>query len=121
MSYFMSELGTECSNHHWWNWGVPYCNVAQNTTLTYNAGIYKGVYSSLYGYTNMPSKYANNGNHEDYAETWREVVVKAYLDSGDTSWITEAKLLYNAPRYNFNHNIDKRRTVMESIITGSWK
>lgn len=121
MSYFMKQLETKCSNHPWWSWKVPYCNKDQGKTVSYNAGPYKGTPSNGYGYTNMPSEYATHGNYEDYAETWREVVVKAYIDSGDTAWINEAKLLYDAKGYNFNHSIGQRRTVMESIINGSWK
>jgi len=66
----------------------------------------------------MPSDYAAVGSYEDFAETWREVVTRAYIRSGDTSYIRQAQLVYN---HNLNHDIGRRRKVMNSIINGSWR
>jgi len=116
MDYFMSELETHCSNQ-WWFQKSAYCNTRQQSGVKYDAGPFAVGSTSQTQY--MPSLYALVGSYEDFAETWREVVVKAYIDSGDTAYITEANLVY---AYDINsHDIGQRRIVMTSIIDGSWK
>jgi hypothetical protein len=107
VKYFMHELGASCSN------GANYCNIDDKKAgLTYNPGM---------GSSNMPSGYASHGSYEDFAETWREVVTQAYIRSGDTTYIKQARLVYDAPGMGFNHDIGRRRKVMNSIINGSWR
>jgi hypothetical protein len=114
IQYFMRELGASCSN------GANYCNRYQDSTVTYIPGPSAGTPPK---YEHMPSSYALVGSYEDFAETWREVVTRAYIRSGDTTYIRQARLVYNfniAP-LALNHDIGRRRKVMNSIINGSWK
>jgi hypothetical protein len=113
IDYFMSQLGSYCDNQ------VPYCSIddKQNPT-TYNPGYYAGTTRNPIAF--MPSKYATHGNSEDFAETFREVVNSAYFQSGDNAYLPDARLVYNAKKMGFNHNIGMRRVVMHNIIDGTW-
>jgi hypothetical protein len=110
VKYFRDELGASCSN------GKNYCNTNEDHTLTYKPGSFAGDKNQ-----NMPSSYALIGSYEDFAETWREVVTSAYIRSGDTTYIRQAWLVYNSNYYKLNHDIGRRRKVMNSIINGSWR
>jgi RHS repeat-associated protein len=113
LTYFMNALGAKCFPNPSW------CNSAQDRNSEYILDpYYSGDASEKYGYEHMPSRYAGNGNMEDFAETWREVVTKAYLRSGDTTYLREARLAYNYSTNN--HKIGERRSVMTRVINGLW-
>jgi len=114
-NYFVKELGARCYDSVT---GITlnYCYQDNNGTDKYDPGKYAGDQLQF-----MPSSYANKGKGEDFAETFREVVVSAYLASGDQFYIKEARLVYDFPGMGFNHDIGKRREVMETIINGSWR
>lgn len=116
MDYFMSKLKSHCSNQPFWRKGF-YCDKRQGNGVVYDPGKLAGDTTDPIKY--MPSKYATLGSYEDFAETWREVVVKAYIDSGDTAYLAQANLVYKFDVYS--HDIGQRRVVMTSIIDGSWK
>jgi hypothetical protein len=111
MDYFMGELGAHCSNQPVDRVGY-YCNSDQDPSIIYDPG------KSANGTQNIPSEYALHGSYEDFAETWREVVTRAYIRSGDAVYIRQAWIVYN---HKLNHDIGRRRKVMNSIINGSWK
>jgi hypothetical protein len=111
LNYFKSKLQTSMEN------GI------------YNPGPYKGSSSEIYGYTHMPSKYAINNSAEDFAETFREVVVHRYLDSPENKFPNEfndatseydATGIGNPSGVPFNHDIGERLAVMQQIISGNW-
>jgi RHS repeat-associated protein len=108
--YFMNQLGSQC------NGGIiadnyPYClNSGKRHTGKYEPG----------DSSHLPSDYAGRGNFEDYAETFREVVVKAYLDMGTGSvYYNYAQEEYTYNKKD-NHDIGSRRTIMKAIINGTW-
>jgi hypothetical protein len=110
IDYFMSELEASCNNQK------SYCN-EKDIGVDYEPGRFAGPQNDPLKY--MPSTYAATGSYEDFAETWREVVTRAYIRSGDTTYIKQARLVYIYD--NLNHDIGRRRKVMNSIIDGSWK
>jgi hypothetical protein len=112
LAYFMTELETKCSNQPWWK-DVRYCNSNQQPGVTYDPGRYAG---DKFQY--MPSSYAMVGSFEDFAETWKEVVMSAYVSTGGI-WVNDAK--HANEFFSANHNIRERRTVMTKIINGSWR
>ena len=117
MNYFMKELESRCSNKKWWK-VTQYCHEILQPGVDYDPGRFAGDPTVSNSIIYMPSLYATMGNGEDFAETWREVVTRAYIDSSDTAYINEANLIYN---YQINsHHIRQRRTVMTDIINGSW-
>ncbi len=120
LAYFMNKLGTQCLNFQSGLTGFPYCYTDKGPDSSlYYVGPDAGSYSMGNGYSNMPSLYSAQGDWEDYAETFRVVVVSAYFSSGRTNYVDDARLVYNYPGSNYNIGI--RRTVMNAIINGSWK
>ena len=115
MDYFMGELQSTCSNQPVDRVGF-YCNENQQPGVDYRPGRFAGTTADPNKY--MPSNYATKGSYEDFAETWREVVTRAYIRSGDTTYLRQAQLVYN---HTLNHHIGRRRKVMNSIINGSWR
>jgi hypothetical protein len=108
MSYFMNELKTKCLD------GTLRCYTddPRKAEDIYDAGPYQGIYNPNIGYSgNMPSSYALQGIREDYAESFRVVVVSAYKNSGANNYIEDTRLIYN---------IGKRYDVMKAIINGAW-
>jgi hypothetical protein len=81
MDYFMSELGAHCSNQPVDRIGY-YCNENQQSGVDYKPGTFAGPLTDPNKY--MPSDYSTKGSYEDFAETWREVVTRACIRSGDT-------------------------------------
>lgn len=116
VDYFMTELGAHCSNQPAGSIGY-YCNENTQTGVDYDPGPYAGDSNDPIKY--MPSLYATKGSYEDFAETWRETAIKAYIDSGNSLYSKEANLVYSHEVYS--HDIGERRVVMTSIIDGTWK
>jgi hypothetical protein len=111
MDYFMNKLKVTFNN------GI------------YDPGPFAGSNSEKYGREYLPSKYAMNNNLEDFADTFREVVVSAYLASPDNELpqeLDDARSEYDATGIGnpagvpFKHSISERRAVMIQIITGKW-
>ena len=115
MTYFMNELGTMCYGNFTIDYGLPHCYYEPSTqSPNYSVGPNGG--NEHDPYANMPSRYATQGNWEDFAETFRVVVANAY---GSGPFGREANLVYTDRRYSYN--IGKRADVMKSIINGSWR
>ena len=124
------EMGHIVSFHNWATMGY-FMNKLQVTfdNGVYDPGPYAGLRSEKYGREDMPSKYAMNNNLDDFADTFREVVVSEYLGSPDNELpleLDDARSEYNATGIGnpagvpFNHDINERRAVMTQIITGIW-
>ena len=90
MDYFMGELQSTCSNQPVDRVGF-YCNENQQPGVDYRPGRFAGTTADPNKY--MPSNYATKGSYEDFAETWREVVTRAYIRSGDTTYTSRGHKL----------------------------
>ena len=119
LNYFMTQLGAKCNVVNNTFAGLPDCN----TQTSYDPGIYSRTSSDRLRY--LPSEYATHGNMEDYAETWRYVVLSAYLFNaprGPRPDLQDAYLAYNGTEFPlFHHDIGMRSLVMKDIINGSWR
>lgn len=120
MTYFMESLGTECLGGSTWR-GIPYCNQEEGKG-NYYLGPYAGDEDDQQFWKSikyMPSTYATYGNWEDYAETFTSVISTTYFESGNgLEYWNESYGVYLSFR---NRDIGMRRTVMTSIIDGTWR
>ena len=109
LGFFMNRVGSTCIGGTVTPSGFPYCNGnTKEPTGRYEPGKF-----------DYPSDYAATSNYEDYAETFREVVIKGYLDGGSSTYFTSANQIYLFP--NYKHNIPVRSSAMTAIINGSWQ
>ena len=121
MTYFMDELGSKCIGGTIIN-GVPYCiHGVGNPNGSYDAGPYAGEpwnddLTPNPG-TFTASKYATQGNYEDFAETFITVLLHNYMLSGDMEYRSVAFEIFMP----LHHSLGKRQFVMEDILSGKWK
>jgi hypothetical protein len=114
LAYFLDELQAKCDiqrDDNYCNNGYP------KDGGLYDTGKFAGTINDPTQY--MPTDNASKGSYEDFADSWREVVTRAYIRSGDSTYIKQARPAYEY--LSLHHDIGRRRKVMNSIINGSWK